>query len=145
LSSIDPDNSIGERRRYRRLKIRLPVSFNFLEPEGPGQTGHPDEAKPIRGETYDISMEGLTLDVMLSPEATAYLVPIIAKADKGPRIDVRVEFEGQTFSMASTVIWYNLFFPGTPPPNFKVGLYLIEPDSNPSKQRWNELVENIKA
>jgi hypothetical protein len=137
---------MGERRRYRRLKIRLPLSFAVSEPEGKGVDpgSLPSEEKIIKGETYDISMEGLTIDAMLSPYDMDYLMPVIAKAQKGPRIDVNVEFEGETVSMASTVIWYNLFFPGTPPPNFKAGLYLIEPDSNLSKQKWNEFLENIK-
>ncbi len=138
---------MGERRRYRRLKIRLPLSFAVSEPEGKGVNpgGLPSEEKIIKGETYDISMEGLTIDAMLSPHDMDYLMPVIAKAQKGPRINVNVEFKGETVSMASTVIWYNLFFPGTPPPNFKAGLYLIEPDSNLSKQKWNEFLENIKV
>ena len=138
---------MGERRRYRRLKIRLPLSFTVSEPEGKGvDPGRlPSDEKIIKGETYDISMEGLTIDAMLSPHDMDYLMPVIAKAQKGPRINVKVEFTGETVSMASTVIWYNLFFPGTPPPNFKAGLYLIEPDSNLSKQKWNEFLENIKV
>jgi hypothetical protein len=138
---------MGERRRYRRLKIRLPLFFAVSEPEGkgvdPGRLS--SEEKIIKGETYDISMEGLTIDAMLSPHDMDYLMPVIAKAQKGPRIEVNVEFKGESVSMASTVIWYNLFFPGTPPPNFKAGLYLIEPDSNLSKQKWNEFLENIKV
>lgn len=146
MAPLDPGNSIGERRRYRRLKIRLPLSFRLREEEteGADQTGLPSGDQAIRGETYDVSMEGLTIDVMLSPPDMSYLMPVIADAEKGPKVDVSVEFEGETISMAGTVIWYNLFFPGTPPPNFKAGLYLIEPDSNPSKQKWNEFLENIK-
>jgi len=138
---------MGERRRYRRLKIRLPLFFSILvpEPEGAEQKGLPSEEHTIRGETYDVSTEGLTIDAMLSPEETAYLVSVLAKAQRGPRIDVNVEFEGDTVSMAGTVIWYNLFSPGTPPPNFKAGLYLIEPDSNPSKQKWNDFIENVRV
>jgi hypothetical protein len=90
-------------------------------------------------------MEGLTIDVMLSPQDMAYLMPVMAKAQKGPNIDVKVEVEGSTVAMAGTVIWYNLFFPGTPPPNFKAGLYFIEPDSNLSKQKWNDFIENLRV
>ena len=138
---------MGERRRYRRLKVRLPLSFTVLEPEAVEADGNdlPSEEHRISGKTYDVSMEGLTVDAMLSPEDTAYLMSLIARAQRGPRIDVNVEFEGDIISMAATVIWYNLFFPGTPPPNFKAGLYLIEPDSNPSKQRWNDFIENMKV
>ena len=137
---------MGERRRYRRLKIRLPLSFAIQEPrtKATPRPEDPREAQRIHGETYDISTEGLTIDVMLSPPEIEYLLPLMARTQKGPRIDVNVEFEGQTVSLAGTVIWYNLFFPGTPPPNFKAGLYLIEPDSNPSKQRWNDFLENIR-
>jgi len=135
---------MGERRRYRRLKMRLPLSFTVLE-SATDEKAIPSQDQKISGETYDISTEGLTIDVMLSPQDIEYLVPIMAKTQKGPRIDVNVEFEGDIVSMAGTVIWYNLFFPGTPPPNFKAGLYLIEPDSNPSKQKWNDFLENIKV
>jgi hypothetical protein len=138
---------MGERRRYRRLKMRLPLSFAIQEPrtKGTPRPERPREAQRIRGETYDISTEGLTIDVMLSPPEIEYLLPLMARTQKGPRIDVSVELEGQAVSLAGTVIWYNLFFPGTPPPNFKAGLYLIEPDSNPSKQRWNDFLENIRV
>lgn len=146
MTPVDLGNSMGERRRYRRLKIRLPLSFTVKEPEGEetDPTTPPSEGQRIRGETYDISMEGLTIDVMLSPLDMDYLMPVITRTQKGPRMDVNVEFEGDSVTMAGTVIWYNLFFPGTPPPNFKAGLYLIEPDSNPSKQKWNDFLENIK-
>jgi len=147
LSPEGLGNSMGERRRYRRLKVRLPLSFTVLEPEAEEADGkdRPSVDYRISGKTYDVSMEGLTIDAMLSPEDTAYLMSLIARAQRGPRIDVNVEFEGDIISMAATVIWYNLFFPGTPPPNFKAGLYLIEPDSNPSKQRWNDFIENMKV
>jgi hypothetical protein len=137
---------MGERRRYRRLKIRLPLSFAVSGPKAKrvGQHVPPLDKQSIKGETYDISMEGLTIDAMLSAEDVDYLIPIMAKAQKGPRIDVSVEFEGEAICMAGSVIWYNLFFPGTPPPNFKAGLYLIEPDSNLAKQKWNEFLESIK-
>jgi len=143
----DFGNSMGERRRYRRLKIRLPLSFTVRDPEDldTDLRRHGPEQRSIRGETYDVSMEGLTIDVMLSPQDMDYLLPLIAKAQKAPHIDVEVELDEGTVSMASTVIWYNLFFPGTPPPNFKAGLYLIEPDSNPAKQRWNEFLETIRV
>jgi hypothetical protein len=144
---INAGNSMGERRRYRRVKIRLPLAFTVLESDSEvvKTTGIPPEGEKISGETYDISMEGLTIDTMLSAQDMGYLMPVIAKTQKGPRIDVSVEVEGETVSMAGTVIWYNLFFPGTPPPNFKAGLYLIEPDSNPSKQKWNEFLDAIKV
>ncbi|NIS59536.1 MAG: hypothetical protein GTO13_02190 [Proteobacteria bacterium] len=137
---------MGERRRYRRLKVRLPLSFSIPDQktEGTGKKARPAGVHKIGGETYDIAMEGLTIDVMLSPQDMAYLMPIMAKSEKGPRVDVEVKFEGNTVSMAGTVIWYNLFFPGTPPPNFKAGLYFIEPDSNPSKQKWNDFIENLR-
>ncbi len=135
---------MGERRRYRRLKVRLPLSFTILEPEDQGDA-LPSERQKIRGETYDISTEGLTIDVMLSPQDMAHLMAVLSTAQKGPRIDVDVEFEGDTVSMSATAIWYNLFFPGTPPPNFKAGLYLLEPDSNPSKQKWNDFIDNIRV
>jgi hypothetical protein len=144
---INAGNSMGERRRYRRVKIRLPLAFTVLESDSEvvKTTGILPEGEKISGETYDISMEGLTIDTMLSAQDMGYLMPVIAKTQKGPRIDVSVEVEGETVSMAGTVIWYNLFFPGTPPPNFKAGLYLIEPDSNPSKQKWNEFLDAIKV
>ena len=143
----DLENSMGERRRYRRLKMRLPLSFTVVESatQYAARKATPPEQKAITGETYDISTEGLTIDVMLSPENIEYLIPLIARTPKGPKIDVRVELEGDKVSLAGAVIWYNLFFPGTPPPNFKAGLYLIEPDSNPSKQRWNRFLENVRA
>ena len=139
-------NSMGERRRYRRLKMRLPLSFSVLESldENADREDLLLKTQKIKGETYDISTEGLTIDVMLSPRDVEYLLPVMARAHKGPQVNVNVQFEGDTVAMAGTVIWYNLFFPGTPPPNFKAGLYLIEPDSNPSKQKWNDFLENIK-
>jgi hypothetical protein len=102
------------------------------------------EAQRINAETYDISMEGLTIDAILSAQDVNHLIPVIAGTQKTPRIEVNLDLEGQSVSLAGTVIWYNLFFPGTPPPNFKAGLYLIEPESSPSKQRWNDFVENIR-
>ena len=147
MTSGDLENSMGERRRYRRLKMRLPLSFRVVESalRDAALEVPPSDRKDIRGETYDISTEGLTIDVMLSPKDVEYLIPLIFRSPKGPRIDVNVDIEGDTVSMAGTVIWYNLFFPGTPPPNFKAGLYLIEPDSNPSKQKWNSFLENVRV
>ncbi len=147
LSPVGFGNSMGERRRYRRLKVRLPLSFAFSEQEveGDDRKVPPTEKHKITGETYDIAMEGLTIDVMLSPRDMAYLLPFMAKSQKGPRINLEVEFEEDTVSMAGTVIWYNLFFPGTPPPNFKAGIYFIEPDSNPPKQKWNDFIENLRV
>lgn len=60
---------MGERRRYRRLKMRLPLSFTVLEPvaEETDRKAHLSTGQRINGETYDISTEGLTIDVMLSP------------------------------------------------------------------------------
>ena len=143
----DVENSMGERRRYRRLKMRLPLSFNVVESavRNAAREVRPSDKKNIRGETYDISTEGLTIDVMLSPKDVEYLIPLMVRTPKGPRIDVNVDLEGDMVSMTGTVIWYNLFFPGTPPPNFKAGLYLIEPDSNPAKQKWNSFLENVRA
>jgi hypothetical protein len=115
------------------------------KPEGTSHKAPSSRDHSIRGETYDIAMEGLTIDTMLSPEDMAYLMPFMAKSQKGPKIDVTVEFKGNTVSMAGTVIWYNIFFPGTPPPNFKAGVYFIEPDSNLSKQKWNDFIENLRA
>ena len=143
---MDLGNSMGERRRYRRLKIRLPLSFSVLESleENAEREDLLLDNQKIKGETYDISTEGLTIDVMLSPQDVEYLLPVMARVQKGPQVNVNVQFEGDTVTMAGTVIWYNLFFPGTPPPNFKAGLYLIEPDSNPAKQKWNDFLESIR-
>lgn len=147
MASVGLGNSMGERRRYRRLKVRLPLSFTISDEKtgGARQKTRPVRGHRINGQTYDIAMEGLTIDVMLSPQDMAYLMPVMARSQEGPRVNVEVEFEGNAVSMAGTMIWYNLFFPGTPPPNFKAGLYFIEPDSNPSKQKWNDFIENLRV
>lgn len=128
------------------MKIRLPLSFAVSGPRSDDTVKKNVESSEsrIEGETYDISMEGLTVDTMLSPRDMDFLLPLIAGVPKEPKIRVTVELEGQTVSLAGAIIWYNLFFPGTPPPNFKAGLYIIEPESNTSKQKWNEFLENTK-
>ena len=145
---MQKEGTMAERRLYRRFKIRLPLSFAILmeSDQSFGSQNAISQGERIGAQTYDVSMEGLTVDANLSSKAIHLLVPLLAQDQKGQAVDVSVTVKGSSsVSLVGTVIWYNLFFPGTPPHNLKVGLYLTTPESSSSKQEWNDFIEAIRV
>jgi len=132
-----------ERRRFKRLKIPVPLTIRLL-----GTTKYPE---PISAKTRNVSLEGLSVELrviskngsLLMQEGAEpiKLIPFLVLNQKAVQLDIEIPPKGEKTRATGKVIWYD-FSSRRASYYFRAGIFLEEMGVK-ERKKWEEYVKNI--
>ena len=130
------------KRVFKRLPIALPVALRFL--------GLPHDHPPLRAETQDVSLEGLSIRIeaifkdgislMSEGEEHVQLIPFLVLSEKLVDVEITITQEEPHISATGQMVWYD-FESRDDAHYFKAGIFLEEMETE-ARKRWEDFVRN---